>query len=133
MCPIYTDQEEGNGVPDTLHTQTNTYTRNIYGSRGGEWGSGHPTYTDKHIHTGARVLADHRDVGLLRNTGIDPLPPTPPPPPPPPPPPRQFKKLSNHHSSVRQRNTWSPPLEATIWIRVCNYLTLQFVNGCSLF
>ena len=26
----------------------------------------------------ARVLADHRDVGLLRNTGIDPLPPPPP-------------------------------------------------------
>ena len=24
-----------------------------------------------------RVLADHRDVGLLRNTGIDPLPPPP--------------------------------------------------------
>ena len=26
MCPIYTDQEEGNGIPDTLHTQTNTHT-----------------------------------------------------------------------------------------------------------
>ena len=55
-----------------------------------------------HTHMRARVLADHRDVGLLRNTGIDPLPP-----------PRQFKKMSNQHSSVRQRNTWSPPLEAT--------------------
>ena len=53
MCPIYTDQEEGNGVPDTLHTQTNTHTR-------------------------ARILADHREVGLLRKTGIDPLPPPPP-------------------------------------------------------
>ena len=52
MCPIYTDQEEGNGVLDTLHTQTNT-----------------------HTHMRARVLADHRDVGLLRNTGIDPSPP----------------------------------------------------------
>ena len=89
MCPIYTDQEKGNGVPDTLHIQTNT-------------------------HTHTRVLADHRDVGLLRNTGIDP----------PSPPPRRFKKLSHQHSSVRQQNTWSPPLEATIWIRVCNYFNL---------
>ena len=68
-----------------------------------------------HTHTRARVLADHMDVGLLRKTGIDPiLPPTP----------RQFKKLSNQLSSVRQRNTWSHPLEATIWIRVCNYFNL---------
>ena len=89
---------------------------NIYESRGGELGSGHPTYTDKHTHMRARVLADHRDVGLLRNTGIDPLPTHPPP--------QQFKKLSNQHSSVRQRNTWSPPLKATIWIRVCNYFNL---------
>ena len=88
---------------------------NIYGSRGGEWGSGHPTYTEKHTHMRARILADHRDVGLLRNTGIDPLPR---------PPPQQFKKLSNQHSSVRQRNTWSPPLEATIWMCVCNYFNL---------
>ena len=29
----------------------------------------------------ARVFADHRDVGLLRNTGIDPLPPPSPLPP----------------------------------------------------
>ena len=42
--------------------------------------------TPYYTHVRARVLADHRDVGLLRNTGIDPLPP---------PPPRQFKKLSN--------------------------------------
>ena len=101
-------------IPSTWHSSTNkSHVSNIYGSRGGEWGSGHPTYTDKHIHMRARVLADHRDVGLLRNTGIGPLPP-----------PWQFKKLSNQHYSVRQRNTWSPPLEATIWIRVCNYLIL---------
>ena len=55
MCPIYTDQEEGNGVPDTLHTQTNTPTR-----------------------TRASWQITGRDVGLLRNTGID----RPPPPPP---------------------------------------------------
>ena len=72
-------------------------------------------YIHRQTHMHARVLADHRDVGLLRNTGIDP---------PPPPPPRQFKKLSNQHSSVRQRNYWSPPLEATIWICVCNYFNL---------
>ena len=30
-------------------------------------------------HMRARVLADHKDVGLLRNTGIDPLPPPLPP------------------------------------------------------
>ena len=44
-------------------------------------------HTDKHTHMRARVLADHRDVGLLRITGITPSLP--------PPPPRQFKKLSN--------------------------------------
>ena len=40
-------------------------------------------YIHKHTHmrARARVFADHRDVGLLRNTGIDPLPPPPPPPP----------------------------------------------------
>ena len=100
MCPIYTDQEEGNGVPDTLHTQTNTHMR-------------------------ARVLADHRDVGLLRNTGIVPLSP------PPPPPPQQFKKLSNQHSSVRQRNTRSRPLKQQSGSAYAIILTLQFVNGCS--
>ena len=42
----------------------------MYGSKGGEWGSGHPTYTDKHTHMRTRVLADYRDVGLPRNTGI---------------------------------------------------------------
>ena len=97
---------------------------NIYESRGGELGSGHPTYTDKHTHMRARVLADHRDVGLLRNTGIDPLltPPTP-----------QFKKLSNQHSSARQRNTWSPPLKATIWICVCNYFNLTVCKWMLVF
>ena len=90
MCPIYMDQEEGNGVPDTLHT-------------------------DKHTHMRVRVLADHRDVGLLRNTGIDPLPP---------PLPDNSKSCPTLHSSVRQRNTWFLPLEATIWIRVCNYFNL---------
>ena len=68
-------------IPSMWHSSTNkSHVSNIYGSRGGEWGSGHPTYTDKHIHMRARVLADHKDVGLLRNTGIDP--PSPPPPPP---------------------------------------------------
>ena len=69
-------------IPSMWHSSTNkSHVSNIYGSRGGEWGSGHPTYTDKHTRTRARVLADHRDVGLLRNTGIDPFPPSPPPPP----------------------------------------------------
>ena len=51
-------------------------------------------HIDKHTHMRARVLADHRDVGLLRNTGIDPciLP--------------------------------SASEEATVWIRVCNYFNL---------
>ena len=53
MCPIYTDQEDGNGVLDTLHTQTHTLTR-------------------------VRVLANHKDVGLFRNTGIDLTPSLPP-------------------------------------------------------
>ena len=104
-------------IPSMWHSSTNkSHVSNIYGSRGGERGSGHPTYTDKHTHTHtrARVLADHRDVGLLWNTGIDPLPP----------PPRQLKKLSSQHSSIRQGNTWSPPLQATIWIRVCNYFNI---------
>ena len=72
-------------IPSMWHSSTNkSHVSNIYWSRGEEWVSGHPTYTDKHIHMRARVLADHKDVGLLRNTGIDPLPPPPPPPPPPP-------------------------------------------------
>ena len=36
-------------------------------------------YIHRQTHMHARVLADHRDVGLLRNTGIDPPPPPPPP------------------------------------------------------
>ena len=68
-------------IPSMWHSSTNkSHVSNIYGSRGGEWGSGHPTYTDKLTHTRARVLADHRGVDLLRNEGIDPLHPPPPPP-----------------------------------------------------
>ena len=63
-------------IPSMWQSSINkSHVSNIYGSRGGEWGSGHPTYTDKHTHMRARALADHRDVGLLRNTSIDPLPP----------------------------------------------------------
>ena len=104
MCPIYTDQEEGNGVPDTLHTQTNT-----------------------HTHMRARVLAVNRDVGLLRNTGIDPLPP------PPPPPPLTIQKDVQPAFFRPPAKHWSPPLEATRDLRMQLFLTLQFVNGCSLF
>ena len=100
-------------IPSMWHSSTNkSHVPNIYGSRGGEWGSGHPTYTDKHTHMHARVLADHRDVGLLRNTGIDP------------PPPPTIQKAVQPAFFRRQRNNWSPPLEATIWICVCNYFNL---------
>ena len=117
-------------ISSMWHSGTNiSHVSNIYGSRGGEWGSWHPTYTDKPTHTRARVLADHRDVCLLMNTGLDP----PPSPPTPPPPPRQFKKLYNQHSSVRQRNTWSPPIEATIWICVCNYFNLTVCKWMLVF
>ena len=45
-------------IPSMWHSSTNkSHVSNIYGSRGGEWGSGHPTYTDKHTHMRARVLA----------------------------------------------------------------------------
>ena len=53
-------------------------------------------HTDKHTHMRARVLADHRDVGLLRNTGITPSPP---------PPPDNSKSCRTLHSSVRQRRS----------------------------
>ena len=98
MCPIYTDQEEGKGILDTLHTQTNT-------------------------HTHARV-ADHRDVGLLRNTGIDPLPPP---------------SLDNSKScptSILPSASETPvplPLKQQSGSAYAIILTLQFVNGCSFF
>ena len=75
-------------------------------------------HTDKHTHMRACVLADHRDVGLLRNTGIDPLPPLHP---------RQFKKLSNiAFSCPPAKKQQSGSAYAII-------LTVQFLNGCSLF
>ena len=99
MCPIYTDQEEGNGVPDTLHT-------------------------DKHTHMRARVLADHRDVGLLRNTGIDPLPP----------PPTTIQKADQHCILPSASETPGPlRLKQQSGSAYAIILTLQFVNGCSPF
>ena len=97
MCPIYTDQEEGNGVPDTLRTQTNTHTR-------------------------ARVLADHRDVGLLRNTGIDALPP-----------PDNSKSCPNSILPSASETPGPLPLKQQSGSAYAIILTLQFVNGCSLF
>ena len=96
MCPIYTDQEEGNGVPDYKHT-----------------------------HTRARVLADHRGVGLLRNTGIDPLPPPHPP-----------DNLKSCPTSILPSASETPgplPLKQQSGSAYAIILTLQLVNGCSLF
>ena len=43
-------------IPSMWHSGTNkSHVSNIYGSRVGERGSGHPTYTDKHTHTRARA------------------------------------------------------------------------------
>ena len=99
MCPIYMDQEEGNGVPDTLHT-------------------------DKHTHMRVRVLADHRDVGLLRNTGIDPLPP----------PSLTIQKAVQHCILPSASKTpGSFPLKQQSGSVYAIILTLQFVNGCSPF
>ena len=114
-------------IPSMWHSSTNkSHVSNIYGSRGGEWGSGHPTYTDKHTHMRARVLADHRGVGLLRNTGIDPLPPPPPPP----------NNSKNCPTSILQSASETPgplPLKQQAGSAYAIILTLQFVNGCSLF
>ena len=68
-----------------------------------------------HTHARARVLADHRDVGLLSYTGIDPLPPPPP----------QIQKAVQHCILPSASEApGSPPLEATIWIRGCNNFNL---------
>ena len=94
MCPIYTDQEEGNGVSNTLHTQTNT-------------------------HTHTRM----RDVGLLRNTGIDPLSPP-------------LDNSKSCQTSILPSASETPgplPLKQQSGSAYAIILILQFVNGCSLF
>ena len=71
----------------------------------------------------ARVLAVHRrDVGLLRNTGIDP----------PPPPPIQ--KAVQHCILPSASETPGPlPLKQQSGSAYAIILTLQYVNGCCPF
>ena len=76
----------------------------------------------------ARVLADHRDVGMLRNTGIGPLPPSLPPPPP--------DNSKSCPTSIIPSASETPgplPLKQQSGSAYAIILTLQFVNGCSLF
>ena len=96
MCPIYTNQEERNWIPDTKHTNMR-----------------------------ARVLADHRDVGLLRNTGIDPLPT--------PPTPDNSKSCPTSILPSASETPGPLPLKQQSGSAYAIILTLQFVNGCSLF
>ena len=111
-------------IPSMWHSSTNkSHVSNIYGSRGGEWGSGHPTYTDKHTHARARVLADPRDVGLLRNTGIDPLSP----------PPHNSKSCPTSILPSASETPGPLPLKQQSGSAYAIILTLQFVNWCSLF
>ena len=117
-------------IPSMWHSSTNkSHVSNIYGSRGGEWGSGHSTYTDKHTHIRARVLADHRDVGLLRKTGIHP----PPPPPTNPPTPTNQKSCPTSILPSASETPGPLPLKQQSGSAYAIILTLQFVNGCSLF
>ena len=122
-------------IPSMWHSSTNkSHVSNIYGSRGGNGvlDTLH-TQANTHTHMRARVLADHRDVGLLRNTDIDPLPLPPPLPPPPPPPPPTIQKdvqpaFFRPPAKHLVPSPWSNKGSAYAII-----LTLQFVNGCSLF
>ena len=64
-------------IPSMWHSSTNkSHVSNIYGSRVGERGSGHPTYTDKHT----RARASWQITGMLVCWGIQVLTPSLPPP-----------------------------------------------------
>ena len=110
-------------IPSMWHSSTNkSHVSNIYGSRGGDWGSGHP-HIQTNTHARVRVLADHRDVGLLRNTGIDP-----------PPPHRDNSKSCPTSILPSASETPGPlPLKQQSGSAYAIILTLHFVNGCSLF
>ena len=74
----------------------------------------------------AHVLADHRVVGLLRNTGIDPLAPPPPPP--------TIQKAVQHCILPSASEAPGPlPLKQQSGSAYAIILTLQFVTGCSPF
>ena len=77
-----------------------------------------------HTHARARVLADHKDVGLLRNTGIDP---------PPPPPPDNSKSCPTSIILSASETPGPLPLKQQSGSAYAIILSLQFVNGCSLF
>ena len=100
-------------IPSMWHSSTNkSHVTNIYESRGGEWGSRHPTYRQTHTHARTRLGSSQEGCRFALEYRYWP------------PPPPNSKSCPTLHSSVRQRNTRSPPLEATIWIRVCNYFNL---------
>ena len=72
----------------------------------------------------ARVLAGHRDVGLLRNTGIDPLLP---------PPPDNSKSCPTSLPPPASETPGPIPLKQQSGSAYAIILTLQFVNECSPF
>ena len=74
----------------------------------------------------ARILADHRDVGLLRNTGIDPSLP-------PPPLPDNLKSCPTSIIPSASETPGPLPLKQQSGSVYAIILSLQFVNGCSLF
>ena len=93
----------------------------------GYWGPDIPPHTHAHenTHTRARALiGNHRDVGLFRNTGIDP-------------PPLETQRAAQPAltTSIQFAAIIRLPVKhlfpsprsnnAAIWIRVCNLLALQ--------